>query len=239
MNERRCSHSTGSTSILTFAGQEEGQAEVNHGMDFSNRDDVLHVDFHRAGTMPDVGRARKMELVYAEVLAALERARDEGLSWVVLTHGQSTSGRGKTSWGPVIRGSPATWDRLVCAGKTPAPIRLGKSRGTPQADRHFQTAQACCAARRRSYNRRLPYVAGPRASAAQRSGRFHRRSAGRRGENESPKKTADPQQGWSLVSCEKSFVAVAGALDKYGSAFRGRCRADCRQCRSSFTAPWR
>jgi hypothetical protein len=73
-------------------------------LDFSGRAGVLHVDFHRAGTLPGVGHAAKMRAAYDEALAALRSAYERGLSWVVFTHGRSTSGRGKISCRSVIRG---------------------------------------------------------------------------------------------------------------------------------------
>jgi hypothetical protein len=105
-------------------------------LDLSRRSDVLHVDFHWAGSAPGVSHAKKVRDCYGESLSALQSAHERGLAWVVFMQGSSTSGRSKDSCRSVIREllqSPAATpyvDRARCFSNssiTAVAIRQGRT----------------------------------------------------------------------------------------------------------------
>lgn len=71
---------------------------------FDQRPDILHVDFHRAGTSPGVSFEDKMRRTYREARAALRTARSRGYAYIAFTHGGRELPRGRRSTRSVVRG---------------------------------------------------------------------------------------------------------------------------------------
>jgi hypothetical protein len=66
---------------------------------------VIEIDFHRSGFGPKYARSydENMSKVWDDALEAIKDAYEKGHKAVLLTHGQSTSGIGKTTSRSMIR----------------------------------------------------------------------------------------------------------------------------------------
>jgi hypothetical protein len=66
---------------------------------------LVEVDFHRSDEgPPEISYWEAMARVFDDALAALRDAQAQGKSWVLFTHGSSTSRLGKTTARSVVRG---------------------------------------------------------------------------------------------------------------------------------------
>lgn len=71
--------------------------------DYRGLPNLTEVDFHWSGRMSG-SYWENMQEVYETALDAIRSAQDGGISYVMLRHGSSTSGPGKTTSRSVIRG---------------------------------------------------------------------------------------------------------------------------------------
>ena len=81
-------------------------AKREHGgwTEYRKLPDLMEIDFHRSGGWHQGVYYEKEGKVSDEVLEALKRAQEEGKKFLLITHGWSTSRRGKTTSRSEVRG---------------------------------------------------------------------------------------------------------------------------------------